>query len=345
MKTAYLRNRVVALARRVRRALRAAGARDGTATHTVSELWGRDEANWKVGGELHWTELEAIKRRISLRVCNNPAMDPWEYVFRAHLIDAIPLDRALTLGCGFGELERLTASFGVIRRHDAFDISDGAIGRARDAARAAGYAQLHYEVADLNYLQLERGAYDCVFGVQSIHHIERLEHLFGQVVEALKPGGHFILNEFVGPTRFQWTDRQLEVINGLLRALPERLRVNRRTGAVKRAVGRPRIADMIRIDPSESIRSAEIVSVLERYLPVVEIKGYGGTVLHMLLDDIAGNFRDAGPTGEAFLESLCDLEDLLIAGGDLTHDFAFIVARKPPSPAREGPGVALQENR
>jgi len=139
-----------------------------------------------------------------------------------------------------------------------------------------------------------------------------------------------VLNEFVRPTRFQWTDRQLEVINRLLRTLPPRLRTRcGTTRKVKSEVGRPTFAEMKRVDPSEAIRSAEILPLLPRYLEVVDVKGYGGTVLQMLPHEIAGNPQNADAETSGVLETICDFEERLIALGDLQHDYALVVARKP----------------
>ena len=275
---------------------------------------------------MHWTELEAVQRRINRRVSGDPLVDPYQYVLARYFAGRLPLERALTLGCGTGELERGLVQYGFCSRHDAFDIAEESILKARDAARRAGLEHLRYEVADVNRIELPAQTYDCVWGVHSIHHLAALEHVFGQVRRARKPGAYFVLNEFVGPTRFQWTDRQLEVINGLLRTLPAHLRVRCGTAqTLKSEVTRPTIAEMKRIDPSEAIRSAEIRPLFPRYFEVVEVKGYGGTVLHMLLHEIAGNFQNAAPATSAILEAICDLEEALVALGDLPHDFAMIV--------------------
>lgn len=186
-----------------------------------------------------------------------------------------------------------------------------------------------YEVRDVNRIDLPEAAYDCVWGVHSIHHLDRLEHVFAEVARALRPGGHFVLNEFVGPSRFQWTDRQLEVIDGLLRVMPERLRaICREPGRLKTRVERPTIAAMMRVDPSEAARSSEILPLLPQFFEVLEVKGYGGTVLQMLLHEIAGNFRTDDPATVRLLETCFDVEESLISAGDLPHDFALVVAQK-----------------
>ncbi len=299
----------------------------------VSEFWGREESTWTRGGALHWTELPQIERRINRRVSGDPAIDPYMYFIWKYLLDGRPVERTLTLGCGVGELERHPALLhapGFSLRHDAFDIAEESIRRARESARASGLAHIHYEVQDINRIELPAEAYDCVWGAHSVHHLEALEHVFGEVRKALKPGGYFVMNEFVGPTRFQWSDRQLAVVNGLLSALPPRFRRSCSSpGKLKAPVARPSVAAMIRIDPSEAIRSSEILPLLPHYFDVLEVRGYGGTVLHLLLDDIAGNFRDPDEPTTALLDALCVVEEALTSAGDLSHDFALIIARKP----------------
>ena len=198
----------------------------------TSELWGQEAGTWKVGRGVHWTELAAVQERINRKVSGDPHVDPYMYFIR-HIQNqgiTLPVGRCLTLGCGAGELERGLAPLGFSRRHDAFDVAAGAIATAKRLAESEGLSGIHYDVQDANELVLEAGVYDVVFGVMSVHHFTRLEHVFAEVRKALKSGGHFLLNEFVGPTKFQWTDRQLEIINGLLAVLPPRYRATRDGG-------------------------------------------------------------------------------------------------------------------
>jgi len=78
------------------------------------------------------------------------------------------------------------------------------------------------------------------------------------------------------------------------------------------------------LDPSEAVRSADILPSLHRYFEIVEYKPLGGTVLQFLLADIAGNFQDE--LGQQLLEMLFVIEDVLMDTGDLGSDFAYIVA-------------------
>jgi hypothetical protein len=96
------------------------------------------------------------------------------------------------------------------------------------------------------------------------------------------------------------------------------------------------------VDPSEAIRSTEILRLLPLFFDIIEIRGYGGSILNLLLDDIAGNFVENDERSIEYLRSFFELEDRLIASGDLSHDFAVIVAR--PKPVSEELLVRALEN-
>jgi SAM-dependent methyltransferase len=295
----------------------------------VSALWADQSAAWHVGRGVHWTEHERVQERINFKVTAESGIDRYQYFVRKYLGGQLPVARALTLGCGAGELERGLAKYNFTRAHDAVDISDGAIAIAADAAAAAGLAHITYRVEDLNVIELDADRYDVVLGISAVHHVARLEHLFEQVDRTLRPGGCFFLDEFVGPSQFQWTDAQLRSVNRALESMPTPFKRSvTRPGEMKIPVDRPTKAFMDANDPSEAIRSAEIIPLLPRYFDVVEVKGQGGSLLHLLLEDIAGNFDRRNEGADAYLSGLFDLEDRLISEGVLQHDFATIVARK-----------------
>jgi SAM-dependent methyltransferase len=180
----------------------------------------------------------------------------------------------------------------------------------------------------LNTVELAPERYDVIFGISAVHHVAQLERLYEQVAQALKPHGYFYLDEFIGPSQFQWPDAQLEIVNEQLRIMPAHLKRNVLNGAESQCAVRPEIAWMNESDPSEAIRSAEIVPLLSRHFDVVEKNGWGGSLLHLLLEGIAGNFDERNPGSLAYLQGLFDLEDRLIAEGVLEDDFATIIARR-----------------
>ena len=302
----------------------------------VKERWGTAEGVWRDSKCIHWTEHPKVRERINLIISGNPGKDCYQYFieryFRGRLRRRRQAKRALTLGCGHGELERGLCKYNFARLHEGVDIADGAVAQANTLARAGGLDHLRYEVADLNTIKLPKCTYDVVFGVSSIHHVANLEHLFLQVALSLKPGGYFFLDEYIGPNRLQWTDEQVAIANELLAPLPLEF---------KRAIGDPRIIkgmvkpatieEVNAADPSEAIRSADILKLLPWYFDILEMKGYGGTLLQPLLNDIAGHFAQDDPRSMEYLRLFFDREDQLIASGRLQHDFAIIIARRKPT--------------
>lgn len=259
----------------------------------------------------------------------NPEVDHFQLVAERYLAPR-GAKTALSLGCGSGHNERSWAAVYRFERHEGLDISPVSIAEAEKLARNAGMEQLHYAIGDLNSVRLPPAAYDIVFAEQSLHHVAALEHLMAQVQGALKPGGLFVVNEFIGPTRFQWTDRQLEAINGALAILPPCLRRSRvQPDIFKSRVVRPTVAQVIASDPSESVRSAEIPGLLHEYFDVLEWRPYGGALLHLLFEDIAGNFKSDDPAVLGWRDWCFDLEDRLMQAGELKTDFVMVVCQCP----------------
>jgi hypothetical protein len=83
--------------------------------------------------------------------------------------------------------------------------------------------------------------------------------------------------------------------------------------------------EIARVDPSESIRSDEIVATLESRFDVLYRADFGGTLLQFLLADIAANFNQDDPRDVALLDLMSLFEEVLVAERILPSDFAFFV--------------------
>ena len=303
---------------------------------TEQERRDRVGAVWSVNPEAaagwYWMAHPMVRDRVNaLASGGNPRMDSYgrlKVVLQERGV-RLPLGRAVSLGCGFGGLERALAAEGIIDQIDAYDLAPGAIEEARRLAAEAGLHGLRYHVADLETIDFPPGEVDVVFAHSSVHHVERLEQLFETVAAMLKPGGIFHLSEFVGPTRFQWTDAQMAGVNRFLESLPPRLR-RLPTGEPRPLQTRPTIASMIAADPSEAIRSSDIRPLIGRYFDIVEERELGGALLHLGLGDIAQNFNADDAGDRAILEAFFAEEDQAMRDGIIGSDFATITAVARP---------------
>ncbi|MEA2907131.1 MAG: hypothetical protein QOI12_4518 [Alphaproteobacteria bacterium] len=275
-----------------------------------------------------WMDHPIVAEHVRRRVTGDPHLGTMEFFRRKYFPE--PLDLCLSLGCGTGQFERDAISVGFARCFHANDVSAPAIATAKRKASETGLdRRIEYSALDLNQATLPRNTYDAIFVLSAAHHVFELEHLFAQCHAALKPGGIFVLDEYIGPSRFQTAPNVLAIINDLLATLPPRLRRNlfTRDGATINGYTPCSISHFERTDPSEAIRSAEIMPILRLYFDVAEFRPYGGALLHMLLTGIVGNFDEDDERDAAVLDVLCKFEQHLEAAGIIESDFAAIVAR------------------
>ena len=310
--------------RRVGRALASPADERGV----TAEHWG-EEAREKAEGDewkgLYWQSHPLTQRHINRAIAGGADENWVDFTKRRFFQRRAGL--SLSLGCGYGVLERHALAVDITERFDAFDISPEAVEVARREADRVGFGdRIAYDAQDLNAIVLEQDRYDAVFATQTLHHIEALEELLDQIRGALTRRGLLVVNEYVGPKRFQFPDERLPLMNELLLALPESHRRSLRTGKVKKEVFRPDEREVYEVDPSESIRSDEILGLVEERFEIVYRADFGGTLLQFVLSDIAGNFDPGEPKDVAMIDLVCLYEMTLIEQGVLPSDFVYLVA-------------------
>lgn len=86
---------------------------------------------------------------------------------------------------------------------------------------------------------------------------------------------------------------------------------------------------LLRTDPSECIRSADILPTIRRIFQHVEIRPFGGGILqHALDNNFYDRFDSSNPKHLKTLDILCQLERGLMEMDELGAENAFIVAEK-----------------
>lgn len=272
-----------------------------------------------------WLQSSVVLQRANRRVTGDESI-PWLQWVDKEFLSQTERKLGLSLGCNDGLFERQLVRTGICQRLDGMDVSPQAITLAQEAA-AQENIPASFAVADVNNLQLPRERYDMVFAVMAMHHFASLEHVLGQINRTLKPNGFLVLNEFVGPSRFQWTEQQLSLANDALHLLPPNRR-RLRDGSVREVIVAPDTAEMERTDPFEAIRSADIISQVNQHLDIVARRDYGGTILHLVLHDIVHNFDETQDGDCELLNMLCGIEEIALKRGLIDSDFTVIVARK-----------------
>ncbi|HEX8617323.1 MAG TPA: methyltransferase domain-containing protein [Thermoanaerobaculia bacterium] len=269
----------------------------------------------------NWMANTAVLMHLNERATGDPARD-WlsSWAHRWFVGDRL---RVLVLGCGEGWLERAIAEWPSVAHIDAVDFAEHAVARARELAR--GIEKIAYGVVNLNHDTLPAGAYDVVVAHSVLHHIENLEHAYVQIERSMRANATLIVNEYVGPNRFQYSDDVLGIINALFRCLPAEQRRPYETRT------RPTVEEMLANDPTEAVRAEELMACAERHFEVVERKELGGAIVQHLLYDIVQNFRFEIPRERSLIEILCTIDAMLTDAKRIPCDFVICAARKKGS--------------
>lgn len=294
----------------------------------ATKLWG-ERARERQDPErpiVSWSDSPLVVELYINPIISGNTQDGW-MIWVAKKYFRRPVQSALSIGCGDGSLERHALQLQVADHFEAFDASPEAVKIAKAKARELGYAdRVRYAVADVNQCHLDPQKYDAVFASMSLHHIDQLERLLREVQCSLKPGGLFIMIEYIGPDQFQWTDAQLRLANEMLLRIPESYRKSLVTGRIKSQVIRQTREQMTATDPTEAIHSSQIVPLVQQMFEIVERIYFAGTLLHPVLEEIAGNFR-SDQQDVAILRDLFEFEQRFLNEGVISSDFTLIVAR------------------
>ena len=277
-------------------------------------------------GSPFWVPSRALQAHLN-RTATGSADDDWLSMVRArHLPGA--LDRALVLGCGGGHLERALARKERVGAITSVDADAGTVARAREQADRVGLGAIAYAVFDPDRGELPAGPWDAVFAQDVLHHVSRLGELLTRIAASLSPRGRFVMADYVGPARFQYSDERMDLVARYFRMLPDRLRRDPSTGRLLWRRERPDAARLARESPAEAARGEDLLAGVRRMFDVEAEYPGGEGLLHPLLAGLERNFGAEAAGDERLLEILCAAEAHLSAAGRLDSPFAFVVARR-----------------
>ena len=289
----------------------------------VSEAWRSAERP-----PIHWWCVPAIGERLATLLSGDPKVGAIEHTCRQFLGDRRELS-GLCLGCGEGGAVLSWAKTGRFRSIEAYDLSESAIGAAQTAACREGLdSVVRFRACDVHTLDLPMGRFDVVSADHALHHFSPLVSVLPRINRWLASDGILVVNEYVGPSRFQWPRRQRDLANALLKLVPESYRTYWNSSSVKRSVYRPGRLAIWLSDPSESVESERLRPLLEETFRPLQIRELGGTLLHPLFHEIAHHFIDDTPDALRILDLCFRTEDLLLSAGVLTSDFIYGVYGK-----------------
>jgi SAM-dependent methyltransferase len=224
-----------------------------------------------------------------------------------------PFPRAISVGSGRSTKERDLLKSGIVKNFDLFDLADQRIAEARRLLVNSGVEDRVNLICGNAFKDEPKEVYDLVYWHSSLHHMLDVYAAVQWSYNVLKPGGVFAMWEYTGPTRWQWTNRNLENVNAFRRSLPSRFHPE------NLIIKRPSLKKMIERDPSEAADSANILPAVQVAFPDAEVIKLGGALYSF---GLRGIWPKVGPGDTWIFDIALAFDDAMIEDNLVTCAFA-----------------------
>ncbi len=279
----------------------------------------------------YWFNFQTIRELITTRLTGSADVT-W---FTQQILERkTPFGRILAFGDGYG-----MAAEAIQTRRDTselvyFNLAAGEGKRCEETLeKVAMDKPYRFVQADANQFVYDRlGMFDTIIDVGAFHHLKNFETAFPRINGILKKDALLYIDEFVGPSKYNYSQRVLDIINDWLQTLPDSLVANRKP--VKKA-------DFISLwercpDPSEGIRSGDLDQALMDNFRLLSCDDVGGTLLQPFfltsyLSPCRLNITNwhNSPEGKEWAATLVHREEELLKTMEITSDYRdYVFTRK-----------------
>ena len=278
-----------------------------------------------------WWNNSFIEDEVSMRICGKRVGSRSAGVL--HFLQTKTAEevfqRGVSVGCGDGQKEATLIRAGLVGHFDLFELSRDSIAKGRALAERQGLSD------QMTFHHLEESVFDRIDGSEiydfvtwndALHHMPDVFEAVAWSRKVLRNQGVFFMDEYVGPTRMQWSGAQLAAASSVRRSLHERYlaKPSEPFGGHSVEVKRPTIEEMIAMDPSEAVDSERILPAVKKYFPQADIRDFGGIVFFLAMNEMSKNFDSV--RDREILQLLMLVDQQLLDRGHSIYAVAF--ARK-----------------
>jgi len=272
----------------------------------------------------NWWIVPMVRERWNFLKTGNGLKNYEEYV--SERFSDKPAARMLSIGSGVCSHELRFARLNPHWEITCVDFSEKLLQEAEKLASDEGLTNLKFLPVNVYTHPFTENHYDFVLFNASLHHFSKMDEFVKRMNDLLLPGGHLIIDEYVGSNRLQYSRQQIKAINEGLSLIDREYRRIFKTALTKKRYYGSGIFRMIVADPSECVESENILPAIHRHFSVVEEKSYGGNLLMPVLKDIAHHFLQPEERKREILTRLFELEDVYLKKH--TSDFVFGIYQK-----------------
>jgi SAM-dependent methyltransferase len=258
-------------------------------------------------------------------------------MFRKYLVEQCQTRRTATkrfvsIGSGNCDLEidlglHLRATGHTDFVIDCLDLNPAMLERGRVAAAQQGIANhLNFIEADFNAWN-PKHEYDAVIANQSLHHVLKLEGLFAQIKNSLKPHGSFVVSDIIGRNGHQRWPEALEIVWQFWRQLPPSYRFNRLLRRYEELYENWDCSG----EGFEGIRSQDILPLLLQCFHFQLFVGFANVIDPFVDRAFGHNFNPTEAWDRNFIDCVHRRDEDEIASGRIGPTHILAVMGKDPS--------------
>lgn len=175
---------------------------------------------------------------------------------------------------------------------DLYEISEVRVARGRDLFRKFGLEGKADFFLEDAFLDRTPARYDIVHWDNALHHMMDVHDAVEWSKTVLRPGGWLVVHDFIGASRFQFSDRCYDFAARARQALPRDYLESGYAPGTYLPTTLPRVDPkrLIAKDPTEAADSERIVEAVSHHFPNGTWKMLGGAIYHLGLTGLHWNF-------------------------------------------------------
>lgn len=264
---------------------------------------------------IYWNNFEKVISYINSSISGNETQGWVSYINKQFGT----FDDGLFVSCGNGWVERDCFKEKLICSASGFDISQKLIEKCIEEANKIGMPY-DYRVEDANKLTEINKKFNFIVNNGSIHHVAYIDQFTRAIASALHSDGIYIINDYTGPHRNQYSWEAWEAIISLNASIPKKYQIN---------LVYPHMPTMLHTDPTEAIHSELQMGVARRYFDIVQEVTLGGGVAYTLLYNNKTLYKEQNTAeGKATIDRIMQVDQELTKKIPNTSLFTFAVCQK-----------------
>jgi ubiquinone/menaquinone biosynthesis C-methylase UbiE len=249
---------------------------------------------------LRWWQSPHIVQHINNSICglNIPGASQGLLSLVKHKYDhLLPFKKGISVGGGSGQKEMQLLKQGIVNSFDIYELSHECIASGKKLAKQYSLTEkINFIHGDAFEMEKDPDKYNIVHWNNSLHHMPDVFQAVKWSKMVLKKGGLFYMDDFVGPSRFQWPDEQLKIgskIRTIFKGTKYLKNPKKNTNAtLPTKLLKPDPDVLKKVDPSEAADSERIIDAIYTYFPNAYVKPTGGVIYHLALSDILHNLDE-----------------------------------------------------